>query len=551
MARESRAKRARTAANGGEGDAVSGGTSGQGGTHHASASSNTAAASLRGGGAAPAGAASGSCSNGAASSTVAAAMAGGGSPLDALPDELLGRVLLLAARRGWIVPTICGGTFLLDPKEDEPDVQPKQLVQLKAVCRRFRRIVDDGGLWGRVALRQPNDAAVEALTTLPEQSRKAVRRIVIQGGSTDISVLGLCKLAAAFRDQLDELSIIFGGADAAQLPFAGLASIQHMQRLRSLNVRVPPSAYASASAFAAPAVLQSLSVLSLLPNLQMLDLSIPLPLSVLEALARPPLVSSLRALLFRAAISGDERPAAVFAAAAKFTSLEKLKLISQRLSGNEPSIIMHMADDLQSLCALTQMQELIIGNTLGWIGFISHMPQLQSLRAGIIISGSSGIDMAPLFAAPALKATLLGFFLQSPEHAATAASALASCRSLEDASFVLPLVVYEALAGSSLRSWAQMQRLSIELYGDGSTIPGSFLKRLASDVPSLRRLEVNSALPVTTDLVSISSLNYLAQLQVSNKVAVKMSKVERQLLTSSLLDVRVVFTGINHPSQTR
>eukprot|EP00741_Cyanophora_paradoxa_P020171 tig00000219_g19471.t1 len=436
MAHESRAKRARTAANGSEGRDA-----------HIRIEQRGGIVLER---------------NEAAASTVAAAIAAGRSPLDALPDELLalGRVLFLAARRGWIRPPTCDETSLLDPKEDMPDVQPKQLVQLKAVCRRFRRVVDDGSLWGRVALREPNDAAVdpEALTKLPEQSRKA--------------------LAAAFRDQLEELSITFSGADAAQLPVTGLASIQHMQRLRSLNVR-------------------SLSVLSLLPNLQMLDLGIPLPVTVLEALT--PLAPSLRALRFRAAIGSGQPPAAVFAAAAKFTALETLWLsFFSADSGLMFSPSAHDEDHLRPLCSLTQIRDLAIAACarLGWIGFISHMPRLQSLIASIgNVNSSPGIDLAPLSAAPALRS--LQNMRREPLRCSPAA---APSRSSTSSS---------RWKSTFLKPWAQLQHLGIKMHDGGSMITGSFLKRLASDVPGLRLLEVNSALPVATDLVSVSSLNGL------------------------------------------
>eukprot|EP00741_Cyanophora_paradoxa_P004052 tig00000760_g3936.t1 len=80
----------------------------------------------------------------------------------------------------------------LDPHDGnidcKPDGQPDKLVKLKSVCRRFRRIVNDGslGLWDRVALRDPNDAAVDALAKLPWKARKAVRMPLLE--HTTISV---------------------------------------------------------------------------------------------------------------------------------------------------------------------------------------------------------------------------------------------------------------------------------------------------------------------------------------------------------------------------
>eukprot|EP00741_Cyanophora_paradoxa_P020154 tig00000219_g19455.t1 len=527
MAYESRAKRARTAANGGTGgsdiDGVAVGASGQGGTH-TTTSSTADAASSSGSRAAPAsaGAASGSGSNGATASTVAAEMVAGGSPLDALPDELLGRVLFEVARRDWFSRPTCGSGegSLLSSEDAEPDVQPKQLVQLKAVCRRFRRIVDDGSLWGRLALREPNDAAVEALTKLPEQLRKAVRRIVLRRGS--VSARGLCKLAAAFRDQLEELSI--STESAALFPVAGIASIHRMHGLRKLYLGIAnvDSAYASVSAFAAPAVMQSLSVLSLLPNLQMLDLGIPLPVSVLDAFFR-----------------------------AKFTALERLELFFYSAdSGLLLSCSVQDEDHLRPLCSLTQIQDVSIGVHLGWIGFISHMPQLQSF-SGIVGSSMTGerADFMPLFAAPVLRKAHLIFHSASAEHAAAFASGLASSTSLEVADLRITLDACEALAARPLQSWAQLKRLGLQLLSrhredPPPLIPGSFLKRLASDVPTLRMLTANSVLPVTTDLISISSLNFLAELRVSNEAAKKMSKLERQVVVSTLLDVRVSFSGI-------
>eukprot|EP00741_Cyanophora_paradoxa_P004054 tig00000760_g3938.t1 len=207
---------------------------------------------------------------------MAAPAAAGGSPLDLLPDELLSRVLFEAARRDWTERPVCAGTSLLDPGDDEPDVQPEELVKLKAVCRRFRRVIDDGSLWGRVALWEPNDvdAALDALTKLPEKARASIQRVVLNAANTSITSTGLCKLAAALRDQIEEFSIFFteanSDADHDRFPFVGIVPIITMQRLRSLCFGVCEHPSAFVSAFTTPSVRESIcmSFISFLPDLQ-------------------------------------------------------------------------------------------------------------------------------------------------------------------------------------------------------------------------------------------------------------------------------------------
>eukprot|EP00741_Cyanophora_paradoxa_P017117 tig00020960_g16529.t2 len=527
MARESRAKRARTAANGGEGGAQAA----ELGASQGAASSNAASASSAAG---AGNSASGSISSGMAApiASVAAAIAAGGSPLDALPDELLGRVLFEAARRDWRWLPPCRSFF--DPEDDQPDVQPDRLVKLKAVCRRFRRIVDDGSLWGRAALSDLDDAEVEALTKLPEKARKAVRRIVLN--CSTVSFDGFFKFVAAFRDQLEDFGVYFAeiDIDASKPAAPSIAAISSMQRLRSLYIGMVPF-----ESPATTAVQQSLSLLSLLPNLKMLDLMVPVPVTVLRALA--PLAPSLQALQFHAFLGTNQPPLEIFEAAAKFAALEMLGLSFRSADTGAWLQTDCKVDDLRPLCNLTRVRDLDLECHLGWIGFISQMPLLQRFFANI--TDQAEVDLAPLSSATKLTALCLDYDIgaSSADRAIKIAVALSSCPSLQVANLTFPPAVFEALAGRSLAAWTRLESLVIELRGDGSVIPGSFLKRLASDVPNLRVLEVKSLLPVLTDLLSIGSLKHIRKLRLSGEAARATDRPERQLITGSLMGVRVSF----------
>eukprot|EP00741_Cyanophora_paradoxa_P004048 tig00000760_g3932.t1 len=489
------------------------------------------------------------------SSSVAAFMATGGSPLDALPDALLCRIIFEAVRRdwGWFPP--CSRISLLESNlttaDDFSDVQPDELVKLRAVCRRFRRIIDDGSLWGRLALWEPNDAAATALAALPQKARAAVRRMVVSGGSITFS--GFLQLAATFRDQLEDFSLSLCGEDAAQLPYAAIAAVQHMQRLRSLFVSFDVARVSPAALDSAPEIASSLSAISLLPNLQVLelDLTIPAPVQVLRALSSGQLASSLRALQFCAELNGRDSPAEVFAAAAKFTSLEKLGISFRDQISSQLISYPDISDEqsLRPLCNLTQMRELSVFCCLGWFGFISEMPRLQSLVA--VTSSLVETDVQPIFSCTTLRALSFDFRPPSADHgpAAAVASALASFPHFEILNLVLPSFVFEALGNVPLAPWSRLERLVVGVHmGPFAFIPPSFLQRLASDVPSLRELAVNSRLPVAAcqpngafGIAAVSALNRLSYLLVSSGAAEHMSGAERQLLVASLMDVRVEF----------
>eukprot|EP00741_Cyanophora_paradoxa_P005827 tig00000113_g5648.t1 len=97
--------------------------------------------------------------SGAASQPPAAAAPEESCPIIALPDELLLRILFLAARRKWWSQPACAGMSQLDLRENAPDARPELLQRFRAVCRRFRSLCEDPRAWERVALWNPSPSA--------------------------------------------------------------------------------------------------------------------------------------------------------------------------------------------------------------------------------------------------------------------------------------------------------------------------------------------------------------------------------------------------------
>eukprot|EP00741_Cyanophora_paradoxa_P024153 tig00021742_g23327.t1 len=178
---------------------------------------------------------------------------------------------------------------------------------MRAVCRRFRRIADDGSLWERVALREPNDAAAEAPRAalihgqLPEKARAAVpvRRIC---------PASFRRLVSAFREQLEELHVLLSGGQGAA-DVSGLGAIKCASALRELCVGVAidnekcawdPPLHATA-AFTQPlSIIQFLSKLERLatgaPSLRTTDIGAPLPIAAdLAAVSSLAFLHELRA----------------------------------------------------------------------------------------------------------------------------------------------------------------------------------------------------------------------------------------------------------------
>eukprot|EP00741_Cyanophora_paradoxa_P000609 tig00000430_g586.t1 len=543
MAREleGRAKRARTAEN--EGDAAEEGSRG---AKRASAAkrSGAAAASVGGGkaGAARDVDADHIDDSAAGSSAGAAAAAASNCSLEALPDELLSRVMYLAAQRDWAVKPICGGLSPLDPQDCRPDVQLHLLSKLKAVCRRFRRIAEDldSSRWRCVGLREPNDAAVEQLLKLTEKARKAVRRIRLQGGS--VSPNGHRRLFSAFQGQLTELRLLYKEQHGTGAQLSGVGALKGMDKLRKLYIGIDYSGWKWPEfrdlPFVARLPTQPLSIIKFLPNLRALELDMPLPVSVLEGLT--PLAPTLRALSFKAAVYRDSHVQPISAAAA-FTSLERLSLsFWSEVSGKQ----LHTkatAAHLQPLCALPQLRALDLACRLQWLGFLESMPGLE--HASIDLEQISDADVKAMASSHALRSLAVHSRNADSQYRRTGISSrlmrtIATLPSIEAVHLDVHVKELETLAGAPL-AWSNLHRLRVGVGTD--EIPGAFLERLASDAPSLRVLEVESPLPVSTDLAAISSLDYLRELRITKGGGEGLGPVHRGHLRCVLKTTRVVF----------
>eukprot|EP00741_Cyanophora_paradoxa_P021818 tig00000241_g21060.t2 len=546
------AKRARTAQNDAEGDAAAGESSAQSGPH-ATASNNVAAAPAGG----PAAARDGSGSASAVIS-VEAAIAAGRSPVDVVPDDLVRYILLLTAR--WESdkpsPRVCKGHSPLEPKGGELDVSPARLAPLKAVCRRFRRLVDGAGEQARVmhVLEEPDNAAVLALARLPRKARAAVRRVAVREGT--VTPATYRKLFSALRQQLEEYHLtMFSGHDraATQAQFDAVAAVGHLSALRKLYVGLSPESLVSPGIFSGPSFLQPLSMLQRLSGLQELELNMPLPVSVLEGLVGP-LAPSLRALTFEAAVRTVTPPGALFAVAGRLPLLERLDLSFFNEDVCKRKWPLAREADLCFLCALQHVKSLELGCNLDWLGFLESMPKLEHMTVNV----QGDVDAAPVAAAKSLRSVTLsnaGTNAVAGSQPWSFLNAITGLKTLEALQLQLHTACFEHLAKTDLSAWgAGLSRLVVGMNeDDGATFPASLLKRLAADVPTLRVLETHGhcPLPVSTDLLAISRLSFLRELIVDEAVLeeYELGRSQREQLRGVLLGVRVTFKGVQEEDE--
>eukprot|EP00741_Cyanophora_paradoxa_P018524 tig00021070_g17883.t1 len=94
-----------------------------------------------------------------------------------------------------------------------------------------------------------------------------------------------------------------------------------------------------------------------------------------------------------------------------------------------------------------------------------------------------------------------------------------------------------------MKQWTGLKELAIECKENHSEIPGAFLKRLASDVPSLRELTVYSPLPLSSagGLVAVSSLCRLRCLVLKREAASALDADMRSALQGALLRVTISY----------
>eukprot|EP00741_Cyanophora_paradoxa_P011842 tig00020564_g11445.t1 len=90
-----------------------------------------------------------------------------------------------------------------------------------------------------------------------------------------------------------------------------------------------------------------------------------------------------------------------------------------------------------------------------------------------------------------------------------------------------------------MKQWTRLKALTVSCIGH-TEIPGAFLKRLASDLPSLQKLTVKSPLPLNSagDIVAVSSLKRLPRLVLQGEAAAALDDRKREALRCALRHVR-------------
>eukprot|EP00741_Cyanophora_paradoxa_P011380 tig00020556_g10992.t1 len=125
--------------------------------------------------------------------------------------------------------------------------------------------------------------------------------------------------------------------------------------------------------------------------------------------------------------------------------------------------------------------------------------------------------------------------------------------SLTDLFFHARSDLFDALGALSLKEWTHLKTLSLTCPSlvDADTgltheqvIPGAFLKRLASDVPSLEELRISAPLPLNSagGVVAVSSLKALKRLlrlAITGKAAASLDANSREVLQAALFHVQI------------
>eukprot|EP00741_Cyanophora_paradoxa_P005847 tig00000113_g5665.t1 len=457
-------------------------------------------------------------------------------PIDSLPDELLVRILVLAARREWQSQPACAGMrkSQLGPRESAPDARPELLQRYRRVCRRFRSLCEDPSAWERIALRKPCPSDLEALLGVPDAARRGARRVQVYSTVMDSETLG--RLRECFPGAVSELELWFDLTDpkGRARPRLGIPPLAAFSELRSLSLRASDeSSCSSIEDHSSTYLEESLPAIASLSHIHTLDLSgLPIALEHLHSLRG--LAPTLRALsvafcpqnslflLSQGVTELEVEPMSCFVALSSgFRALERLRVefwgISWSNARRTHPVLSR--DAAAPLARLASLRALEIGGVFVWIGFLPSLTRLEHVTLELC----GGTDIAPLAAlAPTLRSLALNAPVADPAALCNVLRRLyrlqACARPVYPLLFpphpdwpppqTLELSVpgncLEQLAVEPLSCWAELEVLQLACYLDGDeNIPASLIQRLGTDARALRRLKLES--PLVWDAETLAS----------------------------------------------
>eukprot|EP00741_Cyanophora_paradoxa_P018501 tig00021070_g17863.t1 len=268
-------------------------------------------------------------------------------------------------------------------------------------------------------------------------------------------------------------------------------------------------------------------------------------LETLQALAS--LAPTLKRLDCGVIVEGTSTllPVDVCSSIAAFPKLEQLRMVFHDKDGSKFFPRASEAN-LQTLSSLSSLRVYAFMVNHMHVGFLSGMRQLEYVS----LSMEDAADISALLplAGSLRHAVLTRQDLDEAASASFAAAAALSLSALENLTLLLPSRTYSALAQLSVKRWTNLKSLTVECMEDVSTeVPSAFLKRLASDVPSLRELTVKSPLPFSSakGVVAVGSLETLRRLVIEGDAVSALDKDARRALQASLLNSQIVFEDSN------
>eukprot|EP00741_Cyanophora_paradoxa_P015594 tig00020902_g15054.t1 len=473
------------------------------------------------------------------SAGVAAVLAAGGSPFDALPDDLVTRIIAEASA--------CFEFFQeyasIPMKSHSPRVtctfqNLSELAQLSHVSRRFRSLAQQPSLWQSVLIGSASDDVISTLVDHQKSKHgEALRSLYMSSGVGELSSDSVMKLCKSFGMQLTALGFIL---EESVLPGI-LPGIRHFSHLQELSITSESgesrSMQQNSQIVAGPIVQGSVQALASLP-LQALTLEeMPITLETLRALA--PLAPTLTRLACGVFVE-EATLAPVCSSVAAFQRLEQLKLECFDATGTSINPTASEAD-LEPLSSLASLKACCVEVIAEHIGFLEGMRQLEYVL--LIIQNVA--DTTPLLRLPGLRRAFIGL----PEYNESTSRRLAATASklptLEHLELCLPSGTFLAFAEQPMHGWTGLKSLhlfhSARAEVDG-VVPGAFfsvglrllppappppppppprLRRLASDVPSLETLTVEARLPLDSaaGFLSVTSLQRLRRLELAKDAA--------------------------------